>query len=255
MPDPVWIGSIAVRAGAFHVGLRSDETLMLEELRTAFIDHLVTDEQAPYDFGISVAGRSGDGPRLLPYLAHGRLPILRSRARSRLIRRLDLELGQLVTQTTDDLLALHGFAALVKDRKAALVPAGLAERSTAVERLLTDSGVGVAESIGLRLDPSVQELVVPSGLIDGDPTASSVDELAVPSGRYPVAGIYWSSDALDEHERPSVALVRLLGHLGGFGERNPGEALRGLAKLTKACSTYPIGATGTSDLRVVLNSY
>lgn len=251
MADPVWVGSITIRAGAFHVGVRTDHRPLLDQVRSAFGDRLVDDDRATTDYGLVVSARPGGGRRLRPYLSHGRCVLLRTRSHARLLRRLDLELGQLVDEPTDRSVAIHGMTALVSSGRAVLIPARTGERSTGVERVLAKQAIGLAEPVGLRLDPIAGEVIVPTGLTD-DLNEMTADGLAVRPGRYPVVGVFWLSEQHDRYERPAIALVRLLGQTGERRGMSLQEVLDGLAAMRDSFSIHPLGHTGTADLAKVV---
>lgn len=250
-PDPVWVGSITVRAGDFHVGIRTDDPSVLASLRAAYSEAIVDDEAVQADYAVSTSGGPvGATARLLPYVAHGRCPLLRSRQSRRLLRRLDLELGSLSREmgtSVQGTLGLYGMSAVVGVKGAALVPTHVVERSTATERRLREAGVGIVEDAALRLDPLRQEIVVLPGLLEEIPPAWD-DGLAVPPGRHPVAGVFWSAQEIATDERAAIALVRLLGRVDDRAELDRGTMLEGLAVLARMSSPDGLGRTGTADL-------
>lgn len=192
------------------------------------------------------------GLRLRPFVAHGRCPLLRSESLPRLLRYLDLELAGLISEPEPGTVSLHGVAALVADGRAALVPASLVERSSGVERTLRDAGVGIAEELGLRLDPVAAEIVVPAGLAGPSRRAELDDGLSVEPGRRRVVAVFWSRHELGEDEHPSAALVRLLTASEDRVELERGALLRGLAAMRPTFSPHRLGDRGTADLEEVV---
>lgn len=240
-----------MRAGDFHVGVRTDDAALLETLRDTYTSHLREDRRARDDFGLVIGASESRGIREVPHLAHGKQQLLRSRSTMRLVRRLDLELATLVGHKPAGTVALRGLAAIVGSKRAALVPSSVAQRSSAVERAITRAGAAVAEDAGLRLDPLTGELLVPAGLTgcaaaDGDP-------LAVVPGRYPVGGMFWFGRDHAVDERPATGLVRLLSHVHEPVGLSHGQTLRGLATMRGTFSAHPLAVTGITDLEPVLD--
>lgn len=249
---------MVVRVGEFHVGVRTDDHGALEALRSAYVDLTVDDDRAVGDYAIRMTGVSPDARlRARPFVARGRCPRLRSESLARLIRYLDLELACLISRPESGTVALHGFAALVLDGRAALVPASVVERSSAIDDMLGSAGVGVAEELGLRLDPVRGEIVVSEGLVGASRVAEATggdDGLAVEDGRHRVQSVHWSRHALGEDEHPSAALVRLLTAAEDRVELDRGALLRGLAAMRPTFSLHGLGERGTADIALVIES-
>ena len=165
-PDPDWIGAVAVEVGDQRIGLRADASDVLDQLVQIFRPWIVEGDVPADGFGISIDRRGGAGPRLTPQLLFGRSNVLSSRSRGRLLRCLDVALGSLAHE--GDGLRIHDMAALVQRDAAALVPATVVERSTAVERAIAEAGASIVEQPALRLDLERMEAVVIPGLVDPD---------------------------------------------------------------------------------------
>lgn len=257
-PDPVWVGSLVVRVGALHVGLRSDDPRALQALRSMYERSVVDDDRAASDYAIRMTGApTGAGLRIRPFVARGRCPLLRSESLPRLLRHLDLALAGLVSDAVSGTVSLNGVAAVVADRRAVLVPASLVERSSGVERTLRDAGVGIAEELGLRLDPVSGEIVVPKGLVGSTRIADATgvdDGLAVESGRHRVESVHWSRQVLGEDEHPSAALVRLLTAAEDRVGLERSALLRSLAAMRPTFSHDRIGERGTADIARAIES-
>lgn len=249
---------MVVRVGEFHVGVRTDDHGALEALRSAYVDLTVDDDRAVGDYAIRMTGMSPDARlRARPSVARGRCTRLRSESLPRLIRQFDLELACLIARPEPGTVALHGVAALVLNGWAALVPASVVERSSAVERVLRSAGVGIVEELGLRLDPVRREIVVSEGLVGASRIADATggdDGLAVEDGRHRVRSVHWSRHALGEDEHPSAALVRLLTATEDRADLGRSALLRGLAAMRPAFSLHGLGERGTADIALVIES-
>ncbi len=235
-------------ASDFHVGVRTDDEWVLAALCDAYGVALVEDADAHPDYAVSTSGGPpGFAPRLLPYIARGRCPLLRSRDPRRLLRRLDVELGRVAHAVPSGTVSVRGMAALVAHGHAVLVPTPLVEHSTAVERRLRSAGVSIVEEAGLRLDPARGDIVALPGLVSGVPSQFD-DVLAAGAGRWPVRGLFWSDDDLAEDERPAIALVRLLTRVEDRHELDRDTMLQGLASLVGSFSGLGLGGVGAADL-------
>ena len=137
-PDPDWIGAVAVEVGDQRIALRADASDVMDQLVQIFRPWIVEGDVPADGFGISIDRRGGAGPRLTPQLLYGRSNVLSSRSQGRLLRCLDVALGSLAHE--GDGLRIHDMAALVQRDAAALVPATVVERSTALERAVAAGG-------------------------------------------------------------------------------------------------------------------
>lgn len=209
-PDPDWVGGVEFDLGSHRVGVQADSTEVLELVQHVFHRWVVGDGEPRSDFGISVERRGGAGPRLMPQLLHGRANVLRSRSLPRLLRRLDIALGDLAFPADGTAI---GMAAFVRAGRAVLVPTSVAERSTGVERAVATARATIAEQAALRIDLDTQELVVVPGLTDPRPVPQLVDDLGTAPGRYALRAIVWAEEQLVADERPAAAVARLAEHV------------------------------------------
>ena len=195
------------------MGVRTDDALILETLRLMYAGRIVEDERAVDEYSLSVARQAGRGPRRLAYLAFGRQHVLRSRSRARLLRRLDLALGELEHKVPAGLFQIDGAAAIVKGDRAAIVPESVINRSTAVEQTAASLAAGIVERPALFVDPLNSQIVVHPGLAGViDLPMLSHDHLAA-VGRYELAALFWSDHEVDEDERRSISTIRLFSRL------------------------------------------
>lgn len=218
-----------------------------------YAGRLVVDERPIDDFAIRLTGGAADrGPRLRPFVARGRCPLLRSRRVPRLLRRLDVELGALVVGPEDGTLRLRDVAAVVADGRAALVPSELAERSSSVEATLEGAGASIVEHGCFRFDPVAQEIVVPTGLV-GSSDLLEGDPVLAPPGRYAVAAICWHETALPADASPASTLVRLLVLADDVVGMDRATLLRSLAAMSPTFASHRLTGRGTGDLRGLLD--
>ncbi len=143
-------------------------------------------------------------------------------------------------------------AALVQRDAAALVPATVVERSTAVERAVAEAGASIAEQPALRLDLERMEAVVIPGLVDPATAPELMDDLATPPGRYALRSISWSDTQVAANERRATAVARLaeLVDLAGLDDRQVG--LDRLVDVSERCLDAPISRWDT-DVSAVLD--
>ena len=249
-PDPDWIGAVAVEVGDQRIGLRADASDVMDQLVQIFRPWIVEGDVPADGFGISIDRRGGAGPRLTPQLLFGRSNVLRSRSRGRLLRCLDVALGSLAHE--GDGLRIDDMAALVQRDAAALVPATVVERSTAVERAVAEAGASIAEQPALRLDLERMEVVVIPGLVDPATAPELMDDLATPPGRYALRSISWSDTQVAANERRATAVARLaeLVDLAGLDDRQVG--LDRLVDVSERCLDSPISRWDT-DVSAVLD--
>lgn len=235
-----------MQAGQFHVGLRTDDEEHLALLRRTYSPYLVDDPRAGADLNLIIRPPT-TGPRGLPYLAHGRQPLMRTRSLRRLVRRLDLFLGSLSDPETA-LAEVRNMGALVRGHRAVLVPTDLLERSTAVEQLARECGAAISEAAGTRLDLTTGEVVATAGLSGWG--VRMQDHLAPRPGRYRVVAICWPAKFHADDERPATALLRLAQHLVTSDDLS--GLLQHLPRFRSTFSTLAIGTTGTTDIREAL---
>ena len=143
-------------------------------------------------------------------------------------------------------------AALVQRDAAALVPATVVERSTAVERAVAEAGASIVEQPALRLDLERMEAVVIPGLVDPATAPELMDDLATPPGRYALRSISWSDTQVAANERRATAVARLaeLVDLAGLDDRQAG--LDRLVDVSERCLDAPISRWDT-DVSAVLD--
>ena len=240
-PDPDWVGGVDLDIGSHRVGVHADSTEVLDLVRAVFQHWVVGDGESQGDFGISVDRRGGAGPRLMSQLLHGRANVLRSRSLPRLLRRLDLALGELAEPVDGTAI---GMAAFVRAGRAVLVPTSVAERSTGVERAVAAAGAAIAEQAALRIDLEAQELVVVPGLTRPGSAHQLVDALSAPDpGRFSLAAIVWTEEQLVADERPATAVARLAEHIDvrHIGDRQ--AALEHIANLQDRFTSVSIPLT------------
>ncbi len=204
-PDPDWVGGVVLDVGDHRVAVQADSAEMLDAIGEVFAAWIVGDGEPSGDFGISVARRGGAGPRLVPQLLHGRSSVLRSRSLPRLLRRLDLALGELAEPRVGTAVQM---AAFVRSENAVLVPTRFAERSTGVERAVIAAGATIAEQAAVRVDLAAREIEVVPGLTEPGRVPRLVDELITPPARYALRSICWSEDELVGDERAATAVAR-----------------------------------------------
>jgi hypothetical protein len=249
-PDQVWVGSMTLRVGDFHIGFRSDDQGVLEILRSTYSDLQVDGTEAPFDYAIATY-RNAEvrGQRPWPQLTHGRCPLLRSRDDRRMLRRLDAELATHVVTPAAGTTIVDGFAAIVGPGGAALVPAELTERSTDAEEQMRLAGVGIVDDGAIRLDPVNAEVVVLPGLL-GDVPPAFADSLAVAHGRGPVRRVFWSSDGEVAGDGRAVAAAVLYQRSHSRVGLERRAMLEGLAKMA---DRFEREAISPADVRRVLS--
>jgi hypothetical protein len=254
VPDPVWVGSIAIRAGAYHVGLRTDDAGVLDALRSLYADRSVSDRRATADYGISLHPPAWDAdPDPLPYLAHGRRIVARAAEQAHLVRRLDLALGDLEPPPEAELPRLSGFALVTSGGRGVLVPEGAVADWSTTARVFGRLGGGVAPGSALRLDLSASEAVVLGGLSSEPPHRALDDGVSAQPGRYPIAALFWSTAEADPQEGRAAGVVRLVERIPHRGDLAPGDFLARTTHLAQLATRPPLAIDGTSpDLSPVV---
>jgi hypothetical protein len=158
--------------------------------------------------------------------------MIRSRSMPRVLRRLDLALGQLANPVPTDAVRSRQLAAVVREGTAAIVPASFADRSTGIERAIAAGGGSIVEPIGQLFDLQAGEIVVLPGLIGPTGVAALEDALASAPGRYPIKAVLWSAaDVLDD-ERAATGVARFYQLLDRSGSVDRQRVLEGLASLS-----------------------
>jgi hypothetical protein len=250
VPDPVWVGSVTVRVGEFHVGIRTDDDAVLRDLHALYRDILVEDDRSD-DYSISVTP-AGDGPaRALPCLSHGRRALLRSRSVARLTRLLDVTLAGLVPPSGNPTQTITGFSLLTQGPGALLVPSSAIAQSAVVERHAAAAGMRVADEAAVRVDLGTLEAIVVPGLSGGTSHPALQDDVVAPVGRYAIRSIIWREDEIDPDERAALAAVRLIPRVNGRGALARQEFLERIVDLARRTHPVPLRGNG-SNLPAVL---
>lgn len=242
-----------MEACGYHVGIRTDSDVLMRRLQSFFARHRVSGSGPSDDFTISVERDLPDGVRLLPQLLHGRCPLLRSRSFDRLLHRLDLTLGLLGESLAAGLVQIVGMAAISKGQSVSLVPTGLIEKATAFEQLIANNGGRIIEEVATFIDLAAQEVVVAPGLTEASADAGGDDGITARPGRYAIRSAYWSVHDVEEDERRSVGVVRIMRRISKLGELHPQQVLDGAAELSRLFRPTPVDARA-SDLSAVLES-
>ena len=172
-----------------------------------------------------------------------------SRSIARLLRRLDLALGE--TDGVGDVAGVLGIGAIVFAGRATLVPVGLTERSTAVERAVAAAAGGIAEEAAIGLDLSTLDVVIHGGLIGPLGVAPMIDDLVVPPGRYPISSVVWSENLVALDDRRAHGVARLAELICRPASLDAGTFLQRLDQLSKHIADETVPARG-SDVGVVL---
>lgn len=236
-----------------HVGVRFDDQETLTRAVAAYADHVTVDPKAVDDLSLSLhpaVDRAGNRAR--PSLRHGGCDVVRARSADRLLRALDSFLVTAVA-VPDGCVRLAGIGALVRDGRAALVPASLLERSSDVERRIGEAGARLADAVSVVLDVRASEVVVVGGLAGTAALKISHAPALAPASRYELAAVHWTADEVVEDERRATAAVRLLRHVQHPTGVAPRELLDGVVAVADRCSDVVVGDGGPADLRSVLD--
>jgi hypothetical protein len=234
---PRWVGGFSLHVGDRELGVVADDQPVLEMLANTFVATKIDGGLLADDFGVSTMRRPGAGPRLMPELLHRRESVLRSRSTTRLVRRLDLALGNLA-RGSDDAFRIRSMAALVRSGAAVLVPESLVIRSTAVERAIIAGAASLIESAALRLDPERGVLIALPGLIQ--PELADDDGLVGGPGSYELNAIVWDPVQIDTRERLSTSVARLSQLIARPAEVDRQEFLDAVVGLGALCRSDPI---------------
>lgn len=240
-----------VAAHGYHIGIRSDDEAVLSRLRERFQGHLVSTRKARSDFSIVARSSDHGAQRTVPYLHHGKCPILRSRSIDRLINQLDVSFGLLGQQSFPGTVKVVGLSALVRGDSAALVPSDVVERVTAVERTVRSARARIADASGIRLDPMEATIRVLPGLTG---VGSGPDSIVALPGEYRLLGTFWLDDDVAPDERRSVKTVRLMrcvAELGGFDPQVLLEAVANLSDLSSPTGLLAGGRNVAEPLRIL----
>jgi hypothetical protein len=241
-PDPVWVGSIAIRLGELHVGIRSDDAAVVAAIRRLYADRIVDDDRAHEDFGISVSAPTHEGARPIPFLAHGCRPMLRSRSVPRLVRALDHHLYAIEHPIVDGVVRMHRTAAIVLGDQAVLVPEQLVARGRATDHALRERGLAVADAPSPLLDPLHATVVVPEGPA-GAGGSDPAEPILAPPGTYQLAAFHWQAHDTDADETGARALMRLLHHMRGTGGLDGQTLLEALVSLLERTPQHGLDAS------------
>lgn len=149
------------------------------------------------------------------------------------------------------MVRLEHMGALVAQGRASLVPPALLDRSSAVERRVTQAGVGIADGPSVLVDPASREVVVLGGLA-GDAALAVESTLLAGPGRYPLHRIHWSSNEAAEVESAGVGLVRLLNRIRVAGAQMDEATFQHVVALGDHFSPVSTGERGLSDVHAIL---
>lgn len=237
-----WQDPIAVRVGAYDLGVRGNTEEAQALVRTIAGDRVVDDGGVPMPRNLSVhlATQRADATdnQQLHRLYHGHHMAIRSRSAARVLAGLDAYLDAHALVHDPERMQLWA-TALVDDGVAHLLPGGL--RDTAVKRLrsLGEAGLSLVDRPWVEVDLATGELVVPPPSVE-PATLDLPDDLAVdddptsaaPPGRYSVVSILRGRD-----ETMGAVVLRTARAVANLARLDETPVLEGVATLV--ASTWP----------------
>jgi hypothetical protein len=258
-PGTAWEGTLGVRVGSYHIGIRYNSGETAEVLRRLFTGSTVDDPRVPDNYAVALHPPGGRS-RELDLLVKGANQMVRSRSRSRVMRALLGHLSSDLTPRDPALLHVASTAAVRDGTDGLLLPAGLVAWVKQLQPRLSRRGIQLVDLPWSTIDPATHELVVPEPTVDHDPTVLddfADDRLgselpAVRPGRYPLKAWFLlmpraEGDAAAEALTASGLVAAAAGTLLATKEEFA-TALQHAALIAAAVPGYPTQAAGPESL-------